>query len=60
MNFETKLQINHPELISDWNQTKRVWQAKSLILELYRVYGYEAARLAVMAATAQVDNEVTE
>lgn len=57
MDFETELKTNHPELLSDWDRTKQSWQAKSLILELYRVYGYEAARIAVDAAVAVADNE---
>lgn len=55
MNFENELRDQHPELISDWNRIKRTSRPKSLILELYRVYGYEAACLAIMAATALVD-----
>lgn len=53
--FAKELQAQHPELLSDWNRTKRSLRAKSLILELHRVYGYEAARVALMAATAQAD-----
>ncbi len=60
MTFEKELQAQHPELLSDWNRVEQVWQAKSLILELFRVYGYDAAKVAILAAVTMADNEVTK